>query len=318
MRVLIGYDGSVHSGAAIEDLKLAGLPRDTEALVVSVGDLIMSSPPARQVAAQLFTSRRAATAARMAETHGGRIAKEAEALAAKASGRLRSEFPGWVVNNRVLTGTPAVELVEAADEWKADLIVVGSEGRSALDRFLLGSVSKTVVADARCSVRVARPTVRRKENSPPKIVIGIDGSQAAEEAVHEVGRRIWPSGTQVRLMAVQDYPSPGRIAARLPQAAEMIADINLSAARRAESMLEWAAYQLRSIGIDASISIQRGAPDRIILREASKWNADCIFVGTRDFKNAFERFRLGSVSTAVTAKARCSVEIVRPREKPED
>lgn len=44
MRVLIGYDGSEYSDAAIEDLKKAGLPRDTRAMVVSVADLLMSSP----------------------------------------------------------------------------------------------------------------------------------------------------------------------------------------------------------------------------------------------------------------------------------
>jgi nucleotide-binding universal stress UspA family protein len=48
------------------------------------------------------------------------------------------------------------------------------------------------------------------------------------------------------------------------------------------------------------------------LEKAEEWNADCIFVGTRDFKSGFERFRLGSVSTAIVTNAHCSVEIVRP------
>lgn len=83
-------------------------------------------------------------------------------------------------------------------------------------------------------------------------------------------------------------------------------------------MLEWASYQLKSIGINVSISIHKGDPKRVLLKEARKWNADNIFVGTRDFKNAFERFRLGSVSTAIVTKAHCSVEIVRPRDKQQD
>jgi nucleotide-binding universal stress UspA family protein len=60
---------------------------------------------------------------------------------------------------------------------------------------------------------------------------------------------------------------------------------------------------------------ENGAPKTVLLAEAEKWNADSIFVGTRDFKSGFERFRLGSVSTAVETNAPCSVEIVRPTEK---
>ena len=40
MKILIGYDGSEHSDAAIDDLKLAGLPRDSEILIASVADRV--------------------------------------------------------------------------------------------------------------------------------------------------------------------------------------------------------------------------------------------------------------------------------------
>jgi nucleotide-binding universal stress UspA family protein len=155
MRILIGYDGSEQADAALDDLKRAGLPRDSEVLVVSVGDLLMSSPPIQEVAAQALTSRRVSSALRQAQTHADRVIKEAEEFAAQAARRLRSEFPGWNVKSRVITGTPAWELIDAADDWKADLVVVGSQGRSAIGRFFLGSVSKRVVTDSRRAVRVA-------------------------------------------------------------------------------------------------------------------------------------------------------------------
>jgi nucleotide-binding universal stress UspA family protein len=98
----------------------------------------------------------------------------------------------------------------------------------------------------------------------------------------------------------------------------MIADFNRSSAERADSMLKWAAYQLKSIGLNVSMTIQRGDPKRILLEEARQWNADCIFVGTRDFKNSFERFRLGSVSSAVVTNAGCTVEVVRREKEPLD
>lgn len=83
---------------------------------------------------------------------------------------------------------------------------------------------------------------------------------------------------------------------------------------RVSAMLEWATGELSHIGLKTSILREKGDPKSILLAEAEKWNADSIFVGTRDFKSAFERFRLGSVSTAIVTNARCSVEIVRPPE----
>jgi nucleotide-binding universal stress UspA family protein len=51
-------------------------------------------------------------------------------------------------------------------------------------------------------------------------------------------------------------------------------------------------------------------PKRLLLGEAESWGADCIFVGARGMGRV-ERFMLGSVSSAVAARAQCSVEIVR-------
>lgn len=312
MRILIGYDGSEHSDAALDDLKRAGLPRDSEVLVVSVADLLMSSPPIEEVAAEIFTSRRVAAALKQAQTHGERVIKESEELAEKAVDRLRLEFPQWNVKSRVITGTPAWELIDAATDWNADLVVVGSQGRSALKRLFLGSVSKRVITDSRCSVRVARPSFEKDEDAPPRIIIGVDGSPAAEQAIYAVGQRVWQDGTEVRLIAVDDGTPPVQIAQRLPQAAEMINSYYQKRASRKRAMLEWATVELIAIGLKTSILQEKGDPKKVLLEEALKWNADSIFVGTRDFKSGFERFRLGSVSTAIVTNAHCSVEVVRP------
>jgi len=194
----------------------------------------------------------------------------------------------------------AWELIDAANDWDADLVVVGSEGIPVIERILLGSVSRRVVTESRRSVRVARLAERKKPNAPPKIIVGVDGSPAAQEAVHEIGRRAWPTGTQVRLVTAHDQP--------------VVTDSNQSTARPGESMLDWAKYHLKSRALNISMSIQSGDPKRVLLGEARKWSADCIFVGTRNFKTGFERYQLGSVSTAVVTKAPCSVEVVRPIE----
>jgi len=76
-------------------------------------------------------------------------------------------------------------------------------------------------------------------------------------------------------------------------------------------MVEWAEKELKVIGLNISVAIEKGDPQRVLVEEARKWDANSIFVGGRKFSGAIKRFWLGSVSTALVTKAHCSVEVVR-------
>lgn len=311
MRILIGYDGSEGGDVALDDLRKAGLPRDVEALIVSIAEVMMppSSITAEAVGPPL-TSRRVTEALAHAEARTEQALNEAKDLAAKAGDRVRLDFPGWQVQAEGLAGWPATDLINRADEWKADLVIVGSRGRSGLGRFILGSVSKKVVTDSQHSVRVARGA-EKEDSIPPRVMIGVDGSPEAEQAVREVGMRVWPKGTEVRIIAVDDGTSPRRISRVLPTAAAMITSSNEKALGASRMMVEWAERELRAIGLQVSVAIEKGDPQRVLIEEARKWDADSIFAGSRKFDGTFERFWLGSVSTALVTKAHCSVEVVR-------
>jgi len=312
MRILIGYDGSESADAALDDLRRAGLPREVEVLIVSVSDgLVDTSSTVADIAGNALTSRRVTSAIALVREQAAQALAEAKELAAKAGDRLQSFFPDWKVRAVGLAGTPATELMDTADEWKADLVVLGSHGRSALGRLLLGSVSKKLVTDSHHSVRVVRGTVKQNDGLPPKIMIGVDGSPEAEHAVRAVGMRVWPVGTEVRIIAVDDGTSPARISSVLPTAAAMISSRNEKVSEEARMMVEWAENELRAIGLRVSVAIEKGDPQRVLIEEARKWDADSIFVGGRKFSGTIERFRLGSVSTALVTKAHCSVEVVR-------
>lgn len=318
MRVLIGYDGSESAEAILDDLAWAGLPEECDVRVVSVADVLVTDPPVRETAVQEIGSARLEQALGRSEMHRDRVIAKAREAAENAADMIGLQYPEWNVDVEVVDGTPAWEVIDAAERWNADLIMVGSKDRSAIGRFLLGSVSKTIVTDSNRSVHVSRRIERKNEKSPPYIIVGVDGSPAAQEAVAEVGRRVWPYGTQVRLVAAQDQPAPVSMAARLPRVAEIIQEATHDAVSRQNQMIEWASYELKSIGLTVSLSVQKGDAKRILLKEARKHNADCIFVGTREFKNALERFRLGSVSAAVLTNAHCSVEVVRPQKSDEE
>lgn len=312
MKILLGYDGSDGADNALRDLRRAGLPNEAELLIVSVGEISMLPlPSSYEVVGQVLNSRRVMSAIAQAQSQITQTLKVAKDFGAKASDRVRSYFPDWEVRAEALVGTPSWALITRADEWQADLIVVGSHGRSAIGRFVLGSVSKKLVTDSNHSVRVTRGAIDKNNNKSPRLVIGVDGSSEAEHAVSAVGRRIWPYGSEVRIIAVDDSTSPARIAHLLPNAAAMIRDVNDESALAAERMVEWAENELSVIGLRVSVSIEKGDPQRVLIEEALKWEADSIFVGGRRFSGAFERFRLGSVATALVTKAHCSVEVVR-------
>jgi nucleotide-binding universal stress UspA family protein len=312
MKILLGYDGSESADAALRDLKRAGLPNEAEALIVSVADVMMAPATSNyEIAEQALTSRRVAAGLMLAQKQTARVLSDAKEFTTKASEQVRSYFPDWDVRAEVLTGQPSQELISKADEWKPDLVVVGSHGHSLAGRLILGSVSRKTVTDSHHSVRVTRGALEKNESDPIKIVIGVDGSSEAEHAVRAVGRRIWPDQTEVRIIAVDDGTSPARISHILPIAAATIREENEGSALAAQRMVEWAENELSVIGLNVSVAIEKGDPQGVLIQHAQKWNADAIFVGGRRFSSALERFRLGSVATGLVTKAPCSVEVVR-------
>jgi hypothetical protein len=94
----------------------------------------------------------------------------------------------WDVKSESGAASPATVIIEKADEWGADLIVVGSHGRTALGQFFFGSVSQKVLHEARRSVRVARGRIE-EPGTPVRLIIGFDGSKGAEAAVEAVAAR---------------------------------------------------------------------------------------------------------------------------------
>ncbi len=87
---------------------------------------------------------------------------------------------GIAVATHVVHGAPAYAISNLAEEIDADLILLGSHGHNALERFLLGSITDSVNDKARRSILIAR-------DSPPKdkasVLVANDGSSGGRRAV---------------------------------------------------------------------------------------------------------------------------------------
>jgi nucleotide-binding universal stress UspA family protein len=80
---------------------------------------------------------------------------------------LESQANGVRVESQVMEGDPVDMILRAAEETNSDVIVMGTHGRTALSRLLLGSVAEGVLRKAPCPVLTAKPTLVRKKAVEP-------------------------------------------------------------------------------------------------------------------------------------------------------
>lgn len=139
MRILLALDGSSCSGEALREILDRTWPAHSEVRVLSVA--------------------RAAPLPLGASLHGGASAARrhrAEAIVARAMDAVRAGDPQLRVTGKVREGLPEDLVLEEAEEWGADLVVLGSHEDGALRRSLAGSVSRAAALRAPCSVEIVR------------------------------------------------------------------------------------------------------------------------------------------------------------------
>lgn len=145
MKILIGVDGSEYSDAALDEVAKRTWPQDSEILVVHAFQLPLSATPEVWALPPDYFGRLDSVCRR-----------QADEIIKAALGKLSGLAGTVTINSKVVLGAPKSVILDEAETWKPDLIVVGSHGYPTWERLLLGSVSQAVVAHAKCSVEVVR------------------------------------------------------------------------------------------------------------------------------------------------------------------
>jgi nucleotide-binding universal stress UspA family protein len=177
------------------------------------------------------------------------------------------------------------------------LLVVGSQGLDALDRFMLGSVSTKLVHHATCPVLVV------KDEAVPvrRITLATDGSDASAKALKFVLTKFQPDRSTGKDRRVPIHVSVIHV---MP----FVKYPGLKEAHH--TLLEESVRKLVKAGFTAEPLCQLGKPAEEIMKAADKHHADLIVMGAQGL-GAIARFLLGSVSTRVVQHANCSVLVVR-------
>ena len=294
MRILVATDGSPSAGLGVDLVAGLDLPAGTSVRVVEAietGSGLFGGPwPSLLVQTESIESKLWQVALDCVEQARARLAR-----------------PEVDVSAEVLRGRPATVIVDAARNWRADVIVVGSRGHGMIESMLLGSVSAEVIDHAPVPVLVVR------RHAVGRIVLAWDGSGCARAAADLL--RAWPifARSSVRVVSVADlevpwwtgFPAPGS-----PETLSLSLEAADASRRTHDALAREMTDEMRAAGLEAVAERRNGDAATEIIDAAGEAMADVIVLGTHG-RTGLARLVLGSVARNVLHHAACSVLITR-------
>ena len=287
MNVLVATDGSKYGGWGLNWVAKLPFAKPAQVMVLHVLDIGALRTPFLSQPVMAGSERYIQEEIQRMEARSVKTLKEAkqQLAALKLKGTARKE-----------QGAIAPTILKRAPK-RDGLLVVGSQGLDALDRFMLGSVSTNLIQHATCPVLVV------KEEAAPlrRITLATDGSDASANALAFVLTKFQPDRSTgksgrapihvsvIHVMPFIKYPGLKEAGLRL---------------------VEQSVQKLIKAGFTAEPLCQFGKPADEIMNVAAKHQADLIVMGAQGL-GAIARFLLGSVSTRVVQQANRSVLVVR-------
>ncbi len=284
-RILVPLDGSQLSQRALEPALILAPQTGAELLLVRV-----------PTADTLSFAVSAGTQRELAQ----------DALAYLETIRKSNEQPQFSIRTQVLDGDVASAIVDFALAEHVDLIIMSTHGYSGLTRWVLGSVTEKVLRSAPCPVLAVR-TARH----PERVLIPLDGSALAEQAVQQglsLAQNLQADVIFLRcvphIVADGELDEHERGLSRrlqedlIDEAEEYLCDRALDAGRSA-----------RSVAIQITVLI--GSPADSILEYVETYGVDLIAMATHG-RTGLKRWVYGSVTAKVLRSVNCSMLVIRP------
>jgi len=215
---------------------------------------------------------------------------------------------GLEIELEVRNGGAADALLEEANHVDADLIVIGTRGRSGIAHAVLGSTAEHVLQ------RTSRPVLSLHEedsapDSPPSRILiptdlGGDAALALEGARRLLGAS--PEQTSIVLLHVVEVPGSGGRNVAAESWTRMLSKLKTFASEELESTAE----EIRREGFSVEVCVRLGSAANVILEEALVREPDAIVMRTAE-RSALGRVFLGSTARRVVQRANCPVLTIR-------
>jgi nucleotide-binding universal stress UspA family protein len=306
MKILVATDGSEHAANALDFTLRFPFPRDSNISVMTVASDIPMLP-------EELDALNEAQREQLDEANRTLLA-EAEQLVQQESARLQAD--GWPGSAIVRAGDAVDEILTAAGQLDVDLIVLGSHGAGLARRFLLGSVSDSVLEHANCSVLIVKkadeeagtPAVKPGSNAPSKILLAYDPSDFSDEVLDLCASLPLEPDSEINVVNVMPLITAYRQDVRQQinqiwqqKRQTMQQELDESVAAR-----EWATANVKTELREAE-SVSDG-----ILDAADQVGCELIMLGCKD-RGAIKDLLLGSSTRRIARHAACSVWAVRKK-----
>ena len=281
MKAVVGIDGSKYGEWAVE--WLAELPFRTVPSVVGVHGLDLQSEPAPFLTHPSISGFEpdAGEAAHFLESRAKRVVAETQQ---------RLKRLGLKGSVRVEHGAIAHALLKHAGN--NGLLVVGSRGLNALDRFMMGSVSTAITLHAACPVLV----VKEAPKPVRRVLFATDGSPASDKARQFLIKQFKTKSAAEPVVVLLVHVMPFLRYAVVKEAGEKLLV-------RETAKLEKAGYRVREFP-------RVGPAGDEIMKVVAREQPDLIVTGAKG-RSAVKRFLQGSVSIKIVQQSDCSVLVVR-------
>jgi nucleotide-binding universal stress UspA family protein len=253
------------------------------------------------------------------------LAKAREALAGAIFAEADKHLPAqWSAKRETIVGhhDPRHGIVVAAEQWEAELIVMGARGLSMFERLLLGSVSRAVVHASKVPVWIARP--RSQAGQARRVLLACENAQWVARPAELLGKLSWPAGSRFTLLTICTSMFAGRVPDWLQQQARSpdVEELVQNWVREHDAEVQGSLTQLQQatrrfpVPLDQAQSVVlEGEPGHLILQQIAAEQDDLVVIGAYR-KRTLATAIFGSTSEAVLNHAGCSVLVVPHPETP--
>ena len=293
MKILLAIDGSECSQDAINSALSLRCKAGSEIMVLSAVDYVEPLPSMEGLKEKEI--------------------KAIETMVEEAVEQLTKTHPHAKITGVVVDGYAADEILRMTNEWQADLVMVGSHGRSGIEYLLLGSVSRRIFLEAPCAVRIVRRrSDEHTKNDVCHVILALDDSEHSEKLIEHVLDFPWSANVSFKCIHVVPKQGQQMLSDADGMFGQMLVQHYTDIVAGKLGWLEAASAKLNnSFGKKVSTAdVLRGDTRKVILDLAKNWPADLIMVGSHG-RRGIEKAVLGSVSEAVATHAGCSVEMTR-------
>jgi nucleotide-binding universal stress UspA family protein len=228
----------------------------------------------------------------------GGLLNDTQRIVQEAVDRARQAEPSVAVTGAAITGAPAEVLIDQSKS--AAIVVVGDRGLGGFTGLLVGSVAVQLAAHAACPVLVARG----RPNPTGDVLVGVDGSPAAEPAIGAAFEEATLRGARLTALHVWSHPRSTGPGDMLP----LVYDVTEIEAEEARVLAEaLAGWRDKYPDLVVRRELRRAYIRSALIDETTR--SQLVVVGSRG-RGGFTGLLLGSVSQAMLHHARCPVLIV--------